>query len=98
MQDATINVLAQDRIVNVNGEVYLIDASHFPAGLISMSWRPNTESKTKGHLAKKGDSYGFDDFAEIAPFIAPWQAAKAAYEAADAERLAAEAKMRALKP
>jgi hypothetical protein len=93
-----ILVNAKDKIVYVDNDAYFIDASHFPAGLISMKWNPTSEAKTKGHLAKQGDAYGFDDFAQIEPFLAPWQAAKTKYDAAVAKRDAALEEMRALKP
>ena len=82
MQSRTITLLADDKIVAVDGEAYKV-AIGMPADLHAMRWLPQAAEKVRGYIERKvGDSHHFQDFANLAPYLKAWEIAKADADAA----------------
>jgi hypothetical protein len=73
-----INVIADDKIVSVNGEAYKVRMA-IPAELHALRWVPSaTDPKLRGYIERKvGDSHHFGDFeANLGAFVKAWEVAK----------------------
>lgn len=93
---AAITVVADDRIVLVNGEAFKVGIG-FPAELHAMRWVPANKPEHRGFIERKvGDSHAFQDFGNIQPYVKAWEIAKAeAEQAKDKARTSADEARRA---
>ena len=99
MQTKNIRVIADDRIVIVEGVAHRC-LTAAPPDLHAVRWTPNPDQpELQGYVEKKeGNSHHFADFAIIKPFVEAWekadlkakQATKSAQDAATEARRAAE--------